>query len=218
MCLVFTQISNAYHTYTSRDSFFFHHSLGLQGTRSSVSVPLPSHQYHAYRTLLCLVSSHQYHAYHTIHTCLARAIPFSSHFFFVGNPELRLALNEDLVVGKSNAGAGFGSVVLDVSVEAARLDACCCCTREWMGPGRTRGGEGGTEGRRMGGPWHRGSSPGCGYMYNSIYIYILCLVCMCTVSHAVRGRTYVRDENSNSKSSVKSGKSEVPQAKALSCH
>lgn len=33
----------------------------------------------------------------------------------VGNPELRLALNEDLVVGKSNAGANFGAVVLDVS-------------------------------------------------------------------------------------------------------
>lgn len=35
--------------------------------------------------------------------------------FSQGNPELRLALNEDLVVGKANAGSSFGSVVLDVS-------------------------------------------------------------------------------------------------------
>ncbi len=37
-------------------------------------------------------------------------------YVFAGNPELRLALNEDLVVGKSNAGSSFGSVVLDVSL------------------------------------------------------------------------------------------------------
>lgn len=31
-----------------------------------------------------------------------------------GNPELRLVLNEDLVVGRDSAGAGgFGAVVLD---------------------------------------------------------------------------------------------------------
>ncbi|CAM9625766.1 unnamed protein product, partial [Pylaiella littoralis] len=44
--------------------------------------------------------------------------------YLSGNPELRLALNEDLVVGKSNAGAGFGSVVLDDCNfhECAKLD------------------------------------------------------------------------------------------------
>lgn len=36
-------------------------------------------------------------------------------FTFQGNPELRLALNEDLVVGKANGTPSFGSVVLDVS-------------------------------------------------------------------------------------------------------
>lgn len=40
---------------------------------------------------------------------------FSPASLCSGNPELRLALNDDLVVGKSNASAGFGSVVLDVS-------------------------------------------------------------------------------------------------------
>lgn len=34
----------------------------------------------------------------------------------IGNPELRLALNEDLVVGKGNGAGGFGAVVLDVSI------------------------------------------------------------------------------------------------------
>ena len=32
--------------------------------------------------------------------------------YHTGNPELRLALNEDLVIGKENAGQGMG-VVLD---------------------------------------------------------------------------------------------------------
>lgn len=41
-----------------------------------------------------------------------------------GNPELRLALNEDLVVGKANAGSSFGAVVLDDCNfhECAKLD------------------------------------------------------------------------------------------------